>query len=206
MYLPRMRLRSFIVAAVLFVCAAPAQAQFFRNNAFSFDLGWQGMGSTFDSIAGDPLWNINDQLTIGAGYTGAAGYQLWYDLHTSLGMSTVRITDLDIEPIVTLNIWTGIRYHFLEEGLRPFVSIAGQFLQVITASKNIPLNALFGNTPCWVGARLGGGVEYFFVEDQSLILDAQLAAYLGANSPPPEGIASLVLPSTLVRLAYQIYF
>ena len=157
MYLPRMRLRSFIVAAVLFVCAAPAQAQFFRNNAFSFDLGWQGMGSTFDSIAGDPLWNINDQLTIGAGYTGAAGYQLWYDLHTSLGMSTVRITDLDIEPIVTLNIWTGIRYNFLEEGLRPFVSIAGQFLQVVTASKNIPLNALFGNTPVWVGARLGGG-------------------------------------------------
>ncbi len=201
-----MRLRLLVVAALAVAGASPAQAQFFRNNAFSFDVGWQGMGSTFDALAGDPLWNINDQLTLGAGYTGAAGYQLWYDFHTSFGVSTVRISDLDIEPIVTLNLWTGLRYNFLEEGVRPFVSVAGQFLQVLTPSANIPLNALFGNTPFWVGARLGGGIEYFFVDDQSLLLDAQLAGYLGANSPPPGGIATLVLPATLVRLGYQIYF
>ena len=204
-----MRLRSLVVVAVVLACvapAAPANAQFFRNNAFSFDVGWQGMGSTFDAIAGDKLWNINDQVTLGAGYATALGYTLWLDAHASIGVSTVRITDLDIEPIVTLNIWSGIRYNFLEEDLRPFVSVAGQYLQVVTASNNIPLNALFGNAPFWVGARVGGGVEYFVVDDQSLLLDAQIAAYFGANSPPPGGIASLVLPATLVRVGYQIYF
>ena len=201
-----MRLRALVVVAVVFACAAPAQAQFFRNNAFSFDVGWQGMGTTFDAIAGDKLWNINDQVTLGAGYATALGYQLWLDAHASVGVSTVRITDLDIEPIVTLNLWSGVRYNFLEEGFRPFISVAGQYLQVVTASTNIPLNALFANAPFWVGARVGGGAEYFFLEDQSLLLDAQIAAYFGANSPPPGGIASLVLPATLVRLGYQIYF
>ncbi len=194
--------------AVVVACAAPAApagAQFFRNNAFTGAVGWQGMG-TFDAIVGEKLWNINDQGTIGAGYTTALGYDFWYDLDVSIGLSTVRISDQPLEPIVTLGVFpAGARYNFLDERFRPFLSASGGTLVVLTPSVNIPVNALFG-TPFWAGVRLGGGAEYFFADDQAIMLDAQAVIFVGANSPPPGGIASVILPATSVRLVYHIYF
>ncbi len=204
-----MRFRGFVVVAFFF-CAffgsARADAQFFRNNAFTVAVGWQGMGSTFDAIAGDKLWNINDQLTLGAGYTTAIGYDLWYDLDVSIGVSTVRVSNLDFEPILTLNAFPGgLRYNFMPEAFRPFISVSGGTTVVLTPSANIPTNTLFG-APFWVGVRTGGGFEYFFADDVSFLLDAQFVTYLGANLPPPGGIASIILPATSVRGLLHVYF
>lgn len=204
---------SVVVSVVAFVVvvmagwSAPAQAQFFRNNAFTVAVGWQGMGSTFDAIAGDQLWNINDQVTLGGGYTTAIGYDFWYDLDVSIGLSTVRISDQDFEPIIALNVFPGgIRYNFLDERFRPFLSGSVGTMVIVTPSANIPSNDLFGGTPFWAGARAGGGAEYFFADDQSLLLDAQAVAFFGANRPPPGGLGSIILPATSVRLVYHIYF
>ena len=206
-----MRLRVFVVVAVLccFFGADRASAQFFRNNAFTGAVGWQGEGSTFDALAGGKLWNIDDNLTLGAGYTTALGYDLWYDLDVSIGISKVRIPDgADFIPIVALNVFpAGIRYNFLPESFRPFVSASGGTMVVLTpVGKQIPTNDFFGGSSFWAGLRLGGGAEYFFIDDQSLMLDAQFVAFIGANQPPTGGIASFVLPATSVRLVYHIYF
>lgn len=207
-----MRCRGFVVVA-FFVCAffgsGRASAQFFRNNAFTAAVGWQGMGSTFDAAAGGKLWNIDDQVTLGGGYTTAIGYDLWYDLDVSIGISKVRIpTDAEFVPMVALNVFpAGFRYNFLPEAFRPFVSVSGGTMVILTPSTEIPTNQFFGGSSFWAGLRVGGGAEYFFLDDQSFLLDAQFVGFVGANTPPqPNGIASFVLPATSVRLVYHIYF
>jgi hypothetical protein len=200
-----MRLRSLVVAVAVF-CCAPAGAQFFRNNAFTVSGGYQALG-TFDAIAGDKLWNINDMANIGAGYTTALGYDFWYDVDVSIGLTTVRISDLDFEPIVALHVFPlGFRYNFMDERFRPFLSASPGTTVIVTGSANIPSNALFGNTPFWAGLRLGGGAEYFIVDDNALFAELQGVIYAGANSPPPGGIPSIVLPSASLRLGWHIYF
>lgn len=204
-----MRLRLFVVA--IFVCAffsaAPSNAQFFRNNAFTIQAGWMGLGSTWDNATNLKLWNMTDEVVLGGGYSFAVGYNNWIDISATLGGGSVIITSEPTAPILfTLEINTGYRYNFLEERFRPFVCVKGQYFQVVTGSAEIPNNAFFGNSPFWVGARVGGGAEFFHLDDQSIQLEATLNGYFGANNPPPGGDASFVLPSSSATVTYFIYF
>jgi hypothetical protein len=204
-----MRLLSSLAVAAFLCCAGSAQAQFFRNQGIAFSTGWLGLGSTWDAVAGVPLWNIHDQPTLGAGYFRAVGYNLWFDSLVSLGGSTVRVTtEENGEPIFSLGISPGLRYNLLEERFRPFVAAHLHYLQMIptTATPPIPTNTLLGNSPFWVGARVGGGVEYIFGDEQSILVEINIAGFVGANAPPLNGPPTLGLPASSARLAYLVYF
>ena len=212
-YDPAMRSSRFILLVVLgLACAAPAQAQYFRNHGIQApNIGWMGLGSTWDTVTGQRMWNIHDQVTIGSGFFTALGYQFWFDNQASLGASSVIISNETFEPIFSLNISSGLRYNFLEERLRPFVSAHIHYLQIISVTPNppIPVNAFLGNSPFWVGLRAGGGVEWFFADEMAVQVELAMLGLAGANSGPPasvDGRGTLVLPATVGRLSYNIYF
>ena len=202
-------LSSVVVVIVVATAAAPAHAQFFRNNSLGPQVGWLGLGTTFDPLLG-PAWNIHDNPTLGVDWKLALPLDgLRLDNQLALGGSSVRISDVaNIEPIFSLSWSIGIRYDFLVERLRPFVSAHVQYLQIIpfTAAPAIATNSLLGNKPFWVGPRLGGGVEYIFADEMSIALEVGATAFLGLNTPPPGGAQSFILPAALARLSYNIYF
>lgn len=199
-----MRLRFLVVAVVVFACA-PASAQYFRNSAFSVKAGWFGLGSTFDNLTQQTIWNMTDQVAVGAGANFAIGYNLWLDSAAIIGGGALVIPDPQ-ETLFTLAIDTGLRYNFMEERVRPFIAGHVSYLQVVTPSAQIPQNAFLEGAPFWVGARLGGGVELFLLDDQSLMLEATLNGYVGANDPPLNGPRTYVLPALQALASYQIYF
>jgi hypothetical protein len=203
---------AFVVAWAL--CgAAPAQAQFFRNNGISVLVGWKGLGSTWDGATGEKIWNLSDQGTIGMGYFTALGYNLFFDvLQAEIGMGAERlVTGRQPGPMFSFSATSGVRYNFLEERVRPFVSGHLQYLQIIPVTPNpeIPTNALTGNAPFWVGARVGGGCEFFVMDEISLLAHAGLTAFTGLNSPPPgaaPGITNFLLPQAHGGLTAHVYF
>jgi hypothetical protein len=206
-------LRRLLVVGVFLAAlssASPAQAQFFRNNGISVLTGWKGLGSTFDGLTGSKIWNMSDQGTIGLGYYTALGYQLWFDiLQAEIGMGAERIvTGRQPGPIFSFSATSGVRYIFLEERIRPFVSAHLQYLQIIpvVANPEIPTNALTGNAPFWVGARVGGGCEFFIMDEVSLLGHVGIAGFTGLNSPPPGGVTTFVLPQANAGLTANIYF
>jgi hypothetical protein len=81
-------------------------------------------------------------------------------------------------------------------------------LQVIPVTENppIPVNTFLGNAPFWVGARGGGGVEWVFADELSLLLELNVGAFVGANDPPPNGSRTFVLPASTGRLGILVYF
>ncbi len=196
------------IVLVSVLASAPAHAQF-RNGGIQVSAGWLGLGTLVDPLLG-PSWNIHDQPTLGAGYQMAIGYNLWFEvIHASIGASWVRISSLDvIEPVFSFSVASGLRYNFLEEKFRPFISghLHYQHLLAVTENAPIPTNTLLGNAPFWLGVRLGGGVEYFHADEQSLMLLGGVMVFTGLNAPPPGGQQSFVLPSYLLRFSYQVYF
>ncbi|MBM4280205.1 MAG: hypothetical protein FJ137_05420 [Deltaproteobacteria bacterium] len=205
-----MRRLLLLVALVAACSSTPAQAQFFRNQGLAFAAGWQGLGSTWDGALQTKLWNIHDQPTVGAGYFVAVGYNLWFETSATLGAGFVRITEQDDgEAIFSFNLSpAGIRHNFLEERFRPFVAAHLDYLQMIptTPTPDIPRNTFLSNAPFWVGLRAGGGFEYVFGDEMSVLLETNIAGYVGANSPPRNGPGTFALPASTARLAWLVYF
>ncbi len=205
-------LRKIVLAVVLLsgLVSTEANAQFFRNNGIGVQLGWKGLGSTFDGLTGLTIWNVTDQVTIGAGYYTAIGYQMWFDIfQAEIGIGGERIVSgRDPGPIFSFSGTSGVRYFFLEEGLRPFVGAHIQYLQLIPGAANpqIPTNAFTGSSPFWVGLRVGGGVEYYFMDELSLVAHLHVAGFTGLNEPPPGGVQTFVLPQASGGLHLNIYF
>ncbi len=208
-----MSLRRLTLVVVLFVAAlgaSDAQAQFFRNNGISIVGGWKGLGTTFDGTTGQILWNVEDQVTIGAGYFTAIGYDLWFDiLSAEIGIGGERLVDgREPGPMFSFSATSGLRYQFLSEKIRPFVGAHLQYLQLIPVLPNpkIPTNSLTNETPFWVGLRLGGGCEFFVMDEVSLMASLHIAGFTGLNSPPDGGSPTFVLPQASGNLSANIYF
>jgi hypothetical protein len=191
--------------AVSFFFAEPAQAQF-RNNGMQFPhVGWQGLGTSTDWFNGifssQNRWNASDQAVIGVGYFRAVGYDLWLDFQTTIGLGLGISVGVNNAPVLSLGVGTGLRYNFLDEEHRPYVSGHIQYMHMFydpAVVQGIPINPLLGQS-FWVGPRLGGGYEYFFAEEMSLQGDLGLAWYISLASLPGH-----ISPSA--KLAYNFYF
>lgn len=219
----------FLVGSIALVVAAatwaePAHAQF-RNNGVQAQLGYLGLGSVWDRVlnggriaeqnidqgtdaAVDEGWNMTDQPTLGVAYYRAIGYQLWWDNQVVVGVGTT-IIDVDDEPtpVVTTSISSGLRYNFLEERHRPYVTASLHYLQMFglgATAPPIPANVNFGNTPFFIGMRPGVGYEWVFGDEQSVQAELTLAGFLVFDEK--RGIANLFLPATVARFGYNIYF
>jgi hypothetical protein len=212
------RLFLFGIAIVVGLAfSQPAHAQY-RNQGIQGNVGYLGLGSLWEAALG-PVWNMHDQPTLGAGHTLALGYNLWFDNTVAIGGGVIKISAADqLEPVFSLNISTGLRYQFLEEKFRPFISGHIHYLQIIPATEAppVPTNGFLGSAPFWVGGRFGGGAEYFFADEMSLMAELTLAAFFGLNTPPciPTGGGScevigqqsFILPATVARVSVFVYF
>lgn len=208
-----MSLRALLVAVFLIagLGSQEASAQYFRNNGIAFHAGWKGLGSTFDGLTGLVLWNVTDQVTIGAGYHTTIGYNLWLDiLKVEIGGGAERLVEeRAAAPIFSLGVSPiGVRYFFLEERFRPYVGAHVQYFQLIpvAADAPVPKNAFTANQPFWVGVTAGGGIEYYFFDEVSFSAHLDLAAYTGFNEPPPGGTQTFVLPAASGGITANIYF
>jgi hypothetical protein len=208
MRLPSLALTCFVVVVAL-GAAAPAAAQFRNNGVQLPNVGYMGLGSTFDpaydAITGDPSpWNTSDHATIGAGIFTALGYDLWFDNQAAIGMGLeieVGNGRTDRAPVFSLSISSGLRYNFMNERIRPFVSTHVHYLQLINpGGATLPQNFFLEGQPFWVGLRGGGGIEWIFGDEMSVQIEAGL---LGLFAPSSDGY---FLPASTVRLAYQVYF
>jgi hypothetical protein len=218
-----MRFIAFVIIA-LSLWSSRADAQFFRNQGVQLpNVGWLGLAS-WDRVinngaaagANDPGWNIWDQPTLGAGYFRAIGYQLWFEGQAAVGASTTVISNAENngQPVITLQISTGVRYVFLEERIRPYLGAHIEYLQLIAlagtdaagnaVTAEIPGNGFLGNTPFFVGLRPCGGVEWVFGDEMALQFELGLVGFLVPDQD--RGLGALFLPASVGRLAYNIYF
>lgn len=159
------------------------------------------MGTTSDFInrAYGTDWGATDQITLGVGYFRAMGYNLWWDNQTALGFGGAVTDGIYPKTAVSLNVSTGLRYNFLDEKHRPFVSGHIHYVQLFNADpKYVPGNAALGGTPLWVGGRFGGGYEWFFAEEMSVQGEVNGVVFLNLDQPPKV--------SAIARLSYNVYF
>jgi len=185
--------------------ARPAAAQWRNFGVQIPNAGWLALGNTTDALndqINNKRWNATDQFTIGAGFFAAVGYNLWSDSQIAIGIGSVNVSQLpQPEPVFSVSVSTGLRFNFLDEKVRPFVSGHIHLLTLINPLlADIPTNAILGSVPTWIGPRLGGGVELFFVEEQSIQLEVGAIALLGFAD------GGIVRPSALGRLSWNVYF
>jgi hypothetical protein len=220
-----MRLLSLAVFVVVGALSFPAQAQFRNQGIQAPNVGWLGLGTwdrvlhggkpaeqNLDVLGGkpDPGWNMWDQPTLGAGYFFAVGYDLWVDNQVAIGAMTTILDQSDqATPVITLAVSSGLRYNFLAERVRPFVSMHVQYLQLLAFPgadlvAPIPGNEFLGNTPFFVGLRPGGGIEWIFGEEQSIQAELGVIGFLVPDKN--RGAGGLFLPGSVARLSYNIYF
>lgn len=206
-------LAPFVVAIGL--CAAPDAHAQFRNMGVQFSVGWLSLGTSLDWLNQQipdysAPWNVHDHVTLGAGYFIFVGYHLRLDSQVVLGGGT-DIYGANITPVFDLQVSQGMRYMFMNEKHRPFVSAHIQYLNLFVPSgrANVndgdPLRPLPGNDfilgqPFWVGLRAGGGYEWIFAEEQGLEVELGLVGLFGFYA------GDLIRPSAVGRVAWNIYF
>ena len=198
-----------LLAFVVVGHATPAKAQF-RNNGLQFNLGWMGLGSTENLIRSnvapgspDKLWSMNDQATFGVGYFRAIGYELFWENQTVIGLGEAISNQANANigtAVVSLNVSTGLRYNILDERHRPFLSGHIQYLQVLNPTPELLGNDTLGGVALWVGARVGGGYEWFFGDEMSVMGELNGVLYADLLS------SAIVKPSAIGRLSWNVYF
>jgi hypothetical protein len=207
------RMRAVALVVVLMCAAASsARAQYFRNAGVRGHVGWLGLGSSMDGLFGKKLWNATDQVTFGATGFYSIGYDTWYEATAVLGFGGVRIASPGVPNPIVVSLQVdlaGFRYMFLEERFRPYVAAGLPVMSLFgnAAAGDVPANTFLGSVPIWIGARVGGGIEYIFVDEMSLNLDVGLTGFFGlGNTPPVNGVFSPVMPATQAKLGFNIYF
>lgn len=198
--LPRAVLPLAVCCLALF--AEPAQAQFRNNGVQLPSVGWMALGipSTDWLYPPGARWNATDQVTVGVGYFRAVGYNLWLDNQVVLGFGGALSELATPPPVVSLAISVGMRYNFLDERHRPFVSGHIQYLQFFNVGgTQVAGNELLGGFPLWVGIRPSAGYEWFFAPEMSLQVEAGPVVYLGFDVAIPK-------LSGLARVSYNVYF
>jgi hypothetical protein len=206
---------TLIVVGVM-ATAMPAHAQF-RNQGIQLpNIGWLGLGSTWDGAVNggaghDKGWNIYDQPTIGASYFFAIGYDLWVDNEVALGFSTLILDEGsgNNTPAITVAASTGIRYNLLSERLRPFIGAHIQYLQLVgfpaaDVKLDIPFNTVLQNAPFFVGLRPDAGIEWIFGDEMSVMLEVGVMGFLAFDRL--RSLGGLFLPASMARVSYMIYF
>ncbi len=208
-----MRLLAPLVVAVGLLAASPAAAQF-RNMGAQINVGWLALGDSTDWINSSTSfinpWNIHDHVTIGAGYYFFVGYNLRFDSQLVVGGGT-DVYGARPTPIFDVQASQGIRYLFFNERHRPFVSAHIQYLNLFVGgdrnsinggspTERLPGNDFLLGQPIWVGARVGGGYEWIFLEEQGVEIEAGLTGLVGFFK------GDFIRPSAVCRVGWNIYF
>lgn len=196
---PLALLPALIVATLVFGVAAPAAAQF-RNNSFQFELGGMGYGTTMDVLL-RPIgaqWVITDQITLSAGGMRMISDNIWYDGDATVGVGQGIANGAGFAGVFSASTSQGIRYNFLDEKHRPFVAghlVINSLFAPFELAAPPPVNTILGQS-LWIGARLGGGYEYYFMDEISVQGEVNAVAFV--DIPPKLSWTS--------RLGINIYF
>lgn len=192
------RAKISLAIAALIICQSTAWAQYFGNHSVQLPVvGWMFLG-TLDGLNPSP-WGTTDQIQIGTGYMHAiGGYNLWYANETLVGFSYATYPGAPPSRIaVGFDMANGLRYNFMWERWRPFVSLFLDYFQISDGRQNVSFPFLF-TTKWWLGLRGGGGLEYIFDPNMSLEVAAGYLVMLDFENP--------IRQSLLARLSYRLYF
>lgn len=233
------RRRALVRAALflaVFLASGSSLAQFRNNGVIMPSVGYHGLGEQdiATQLIGQALepvnqdvadtikefeWNSSPHLTIGAGYIRALGYNLWLVNEFAIGGGfAIKSTDQFYWPVFSIHASTGLRYNILDEEYRPYVCGYVHYIQLFShPNAQIRQNEFFGLLDpgilgsFWVGARAGGGFEWFFMsslrkwgidvpifyDEMSLQAEGSLAGFVNLAAPLVSGVA---------RFSYLVYF
>lgn len=190
-------LTSLVVVLFFSLFATESQAQY-RNNSLSGGLGWIAFNSLdgLNQSYGLP-WGASDQLGLDVNLKNAIGYQTFLDSGAGLGFGGGLQAGAAVQTVVSLRVFTGIRYDFMSEKHRPFVAGYIQYLQFFNIEgTQIPGNPALGGQALWVGLRPTVGYEFFFMPEFSVQLDLAPTVYVNLDQAPKFGAQGRVLLSS----------
>lgn len=235
-----MKTKLLLIALTTLLAAGSASAQF-RNNGIQIPtVGALGLGCLTPSafLVGDatPIclgnddyqrhyptnnpdafngWGLTHQPTIGVGYFRALGYDLWWDSQISIGIGASAFPGGNMAVTPSILVSSGVRYNFLDEEIRPFVSSHIEILTIpVGSQRNLStVTSAVGDVAVFAGLRAGGGIEWFFLpamreldlvddlfyDEMSLQLEGNMAIFADLNSFFP-------LIAQVGRLSFNVYF
>lgn len=164
-----------VLVGVLFAAQAHASASFANRN---LGLGVSGFAIVGDSTAIGIDWGV--PITLEGGFYIDSGFELFLKVPLLFAQQKFGVTQNDGPGIVIASGGQfGVRYLFLEESIRPYVSLHLAGLYFIRDEK---LNAgRLNNFFAGPGAALG--VDFFVGESISLGIRAYTDMYLTLNKP-----------------------
>ena len=164
-----------LVVGLLGATEAMASASFANRN---LGLGVSGFGIVGDSTAVGIDWGV--PITLEGGFYIESGFEVFLRIPLMFAYQKFGVTANDGPGIVIASGGQfGLKYMFLEESIRPYVTlhVAGLYFIRDGAANNGRLNNFFA------GPGLGLGVDFFVGESVSLGVRSYLDMYITLNKP-----------------------
>jgi len=172
-------LASLIVAAL--TLAPEARAQFRNNGIFLPQVGYM----TLENLNFGEQYGSTDAVFLGVGGLNSIGYNFWVSYRLWLAFS---FPTGDTEPnapgvLTALHVMPGIRYNFLDEQVRPYAELGFDTMWFLyTENTNVVGNPALGGAAVYGGPRLAGGIEFYVMEEMSLLLEVATHLHLSIGT------------------------
>jgi outer membrane protein len=179
---------SLTLAVAVSLFATAAQATSFANRGIGLGLGYTRIITDDRTV---PEWAI--PLWLEGSYYAESGFDVY--LRVPVALASVRIgapTPDGAGIVVAMGGQFGVRYLFLEETLRPFVSLHLSGIYVIRPTNN---DVTIGSN-LLVGPGVGAGVEYFIADSISLQARGFFDWFIALNSPQRFSLGGTVTVAT----------
>jgi len=177
------------VLALLAALALPqgAQAQFRNHGIFLPQGGYMSL-----ELMGD--FGTTDAGFFGVGGMSSVGYNFWFTYRLWVGFCAPSHDAQEGDPtlLTTLSIMPGIRYNFLDEEWRPYAEFDFQYLWFLYSYSGLRTNPALGDQAMYGAPRLAAGLEWFFYEEMSIMIEAAGHLYVTLGTVLDPGISALV--------------
>ncbi len=177
-------MKYIVLALLLFAPTVFAQA--FGNNIMQLpSVGFLQVQS----------FGVDNQVAIGAEYSGAIGYQTWWFAETAVGFGKAGDPG-EKRTIASAHGALGVRYYFTNQIFRPFISGSLNYLQFIGKAQTLWFEHNY--TPIWIGLKPAAGLEWQFAQEMSVQLEASYGIFVNFSDPFKHTFAG--------KLSYNLYF
>lgn len=178
---------------LFFLLSTPTHPETFGNLSVELPhFGLTMLDSSF--VRHKKPWGIHNQWFLGTSLASAINYRFWWVADTSVGLGKMNRPN---DPYLSsLQAGGGVKYFFADHDVRPHAQTSIHYLQFLgNNSRFLPLDTSW---PIWVGPKLALGLEWSFVSEMSLNIEANYAFLLNINEPFRHTVST--------KLSYMIYF